>query len=59
MKDNKTTFLQTTFIIGDDETATYYILIIEIVDGVPTNRTLITTFPKTPWQFTRYPYGIN
>ena len=56
--EKKTTFLQMTFWIGDDEFATYYLIIIEIVNDVPRN-TIIAKFPKAPWQFLRYPHGLN
>lgn len=56
--EKKTTFLQMTFWTGDEEFPSYYLIIVEIVNDVPRN-TIITKFPKAPWQFTRYPYGSN
>jgi hypothetical protein len=55
----KSTFLQITFWTSDSECPEYYLVIIELLDGVPTKNMLITKFPKSPWQFARYPYGIN
>jgi hypothetical protein len=56
--DKKTTFLQMRFFTGDPESPVYFLLIIEIQNGVPTN-TFIAKFPKAPWQLLRYPYGLN
>jgi hypothetical protein len=56
--EKKTTFLQMRFFTGDPESPVYFLLIIEIQNGVPTN-TFIAKFPKAPWQLLRYPYGLN
>lgn len=56
--NKKTTFLQMTFWVGDDETAKYYFIIVEIVDDIP-RRAFFSDYPKSAWQFTRYPYGSN
>jgi len=55
---NKITFQQENLWIEDDETGKHYLLIVEIVNGVPKN-TIITKIPKAPWQLSRYPYGSN
>jgi hypothetical protein len=56
--EKKTAFLQMTFWVGDDETAKYYLIIVEIVDDIP-RRAFLSNFPTSAWQFTRYPYGSN
>ena len=56
--EKNTTFLQIRFWVGDNECPDYYLMIIEIYDGVPKN-TMVAKFPRAPWQLIRYPYGSN
>jgi len=56
--EKKTTFLQIRFWTGDEESPVHYLLIIELQDGVPKN-TMVAKFPRAPWQFLRYPHGLN
>jgi len=55
---DKITFQQEYLWIGDDETGKHYLIIVEIVNGIPRS-TIITKIPKAPWQLPRYPYGSN
>jgi len=51
-------FLHFKFRVGDEEPPEYYLLIIEICNGVPV-LTLIAKYPKTPVIMHLYPYSLN
>ena len=58
--EKQTKFLQFDIWAGDDdEKNEYYLVIIEIKNGIPSLPVLISKYSELPTQFSLYPYVIN